>query len=159
MHVDLQHSSITIKLNAIPKTLHKVNDTMWQELFPEIWHPSGTQKVLRGRDARAKWYLWSHKEAQQMLIYQWHTYCLVSANSIRRFICKASEKPEAPWHGGWEPPRSGQYISSAQNREERSYFQIVKEIKCPTVWFHNMVKYVKLEKLFCLKPTEYFLMI
>lgn len=35
-------------------TLHKLNDTTWLELFPEIWHSSGTLKVLKGLDARAK---------------------------------------------------------------------------------------------------------
>jgi hypothetical protein len=29
-------------------TLHKVNDTIWLELFPEIWHSSGTLQVLKG---------------------------------------------------------------------------------------------------------------
>lgn len=79
-------------------TLHKVNDTTWPELFPEIWHSSGTLKALKGLDARTKSCPWSHIEVPQVLIYQWHIYSLLSVNSIRRFICKVPEKPGVPWH-------------------------------------------------------------
>lgn len=93
-------------------TLHKVNDTMWLEPFPEIWHSPGTLRVLKGLYAKAKSYPWSHIEVLRVLLFEWHIYYQFSVNSIRRFICKAPEKSVVVWHRIWELPTSEQGSSN-----------------------------------------------
>lgn len=137
-------------------TLHKVNDRTWLVLFPETWHSSGTLTVLKELDASAKSHPWSHIEVPQILIYHWHIYSLVSVNSIRRFISKASAKPEVPWHRAWEPPRFGQsrpepHLTAGNwwhgpRREKKKRLKIRREVKLLPLWFQNVAKIYAVKK-------------
>lgn len=165
MHVDLHLYSMRIKLNVIPQ--HSVSwwytvtrALSWNRTFfrdPDSIQGTGCQSQIIPLESQ---------RSSTSTYVPWCLYSWVSVNSIRRFICKASAKPEVPWHRVWEPPRSGQsgpepHLTAGnwwpgQRREKKERLKMRREVKLLPLWFQNAAQFMKFKNLFCVALKEYF---
>ena len=146
-------------------TLHKVNDTTWLELFPEIGHSSGTLRVLKWLDARAKLYPWSHTEVPQALVYHdiyipgflWIQSEGLYAKPLKNQRYQGTGSGSRP-----DPGRAVQNHTWLQGtddlvKEERKRKDLKWEGKLN--FYHcdsKMQQFMKCKNLFCVALKEYF---